>query len=106
MTNKQIKSHFRKTIISINFSKTQFPFQLTNPINTPTPITVSSPAKPLRKFIRSHNFPSYLQDYFCKSVIHKPSLGNPYPISVCLSYSKLSPSYTSYLMTITITKEA
>ena len=68
-------------------------------------MTVSRPNSPLplRKSIRSHNPPSYLKDYSCKSVTFtpsKPSYGLPYDIFACLTYSNLTKHYKQFVMAV------
>ena len=58
---------------------------------------------PLRKSTKSHNPPSYLKDYSCKSVTstpYKPSSGLPYDIFACLTYSNLTKHYKQFVMAV------
>ena len=66
------------------------------------PMTVSRPNSPLplRKSIRTHNPPSYLKDYSCKSVTSTPSSGLPYDIFACLTYSNLTKHYKQFVMAV------
>jgi hypothetical protein len=40
--------------------------------------------------------PNHLLDYYCNSIVHK----TPYPISQYLSHDQLSPSYSSYCLSL------
>ena len=54
----------------------------------------------LRKSTRPHKLPSYLQDYSCNSISHKPSSGSPYDIVDHLSYANIGLSHQSFSLAI------
>ncbi|CAJ2678277.1 unnamed protein product [Trifolium pratense] len=91
-------------------SNDQIPSPSTEPFidNTPvisdhdivdSPITPSSP--PLRKSTRLKKPPSRLMDYNCNAVTHK----TPYPITNFISHSHLSPTYSSYCLSLLTDQE-
>lgn len=60
------------------------------------------PSAIIRKSTRPSNPPSYLKDFHCNIVSSTlpVSSSTPYPLSYVLSYSKLSPNYLHYTLSI------
>ncbi|GAU15685.1 hypothetical protein TSUD_109430 [Trifolium subterraneum] len=56
----------------------------------------NSPVEPIRKSTRLRNPPLHLLDYSCNNVSHT----TPYPINKYISHQNLSPSYSSYCMSL------
>ena len=64
---------------------------------------INPPPTTLRRFARSHNPPTYLSDYSCKSINTKPASGLPYDVSTSLSYSHLGSAFHSFVMAVNST---
>ena len=73
--------------------------------NNSDPSTSEQPTQTTRKFVRQIDRPSKYRNFYISypsSTIASHSTGtNPYPLSSILSYSKLSPSYRSVILSIT-----
>ena len=68
------------------------------PIQT-DPIPETLPVYPIRRSTRVSRRPAHLTNYKCYS------LNSPYPISVIVSYDKLSPSYRDFVFQVSSTIE-
>ncbi|MCH79834.1 peptide transporter PTR2 [Trifolium medium] len=68
---------------------------------TPTHSPEPSPTIPLRKSTRTSKLPSHLLDYHCNSMTHT----TPYPISHFVSHDNLSPSYSTFCLSLLTDKE-
>ena len=91
---------------SLSTDSIEFPLDSTEPILfvpiDSQPLINPSPTT-LRRCARSHNPPTYLSNYSCKSISTKPASGLPYDVLASLSYSHLGLAFHSFVMEVNST---